>query len=316
MNKGPLVIAVAVISGAAGWQLHDWVKGAGVQQHQIELGRDIDAPETLIQQPVRALVESNEAVVPIAPMGQSAPMVQNALAQIEALFAALYEADTDAEAQIETQLHQLISGHTKELTDQERWSDLLVFRQRLVILDPNTAEHHYQLAQVQAQLQLYDQALYSLYFILQDAVMGSKAQALEQYIKKRIRFAQSITVPLIKEGAHHVVEATLNRGKLRLLLDTGASITTLTPSAARRLDLPYDQARSITLTTAGGLVSAPLIEVQEFEVGDASVQRLQVGIVPLSGNQSFDGLLGMNFLQQFASSIDQQEGVLRLGEKS
>ena len=82
------------------------------------------------------------------------------------------------------------------------------------------------------------------------------------------------------------------------------------------MDLPYDQARSITLTTAGGLVSAPLIEVQEFEVGDASVQRLQVGIVPLSGNQSFDGLLGMNFLQQFASSIDQQEGVLRLGEKS
>ena len=114
------MIAVAVISGAAGWQLHDWVKGAGVQQHQIELGRGIDAPETLIQQPVRAFVESNEAVVPIAPIGQSAPMVQNALAQIEALFAALYEADTDAEARIEAQLHQLISEHAKELTDQER----------------------------------------------------------------------------------------------------------------------------------------------------------------------------------------------------
>ena len=53
-----------------------------------------------------------------------------------------------------------------------------MLRQRLVILDPNTAEHHYQLAQVQTQLQLYDQALYSLYFILQDAVMGPKAQAL------------------------------------------------------------------------------------------------------------------------------------------
>ena len=117
MNKGPLVIAVAVISGVAGWQLHDWVKGAGVQQHQIELGRGIGAPETLIQEPVRAFVESNEAVVPIA------PMVQNALAQIEALFAALYEADTDAEPRIETQLHQLISEHAKELTDQERWTD-------------------------------------------------------------------------------------------------------------------------------------------------------------------------------------------------
>ena len=39
-----------------------------------------------------------------------------------------------------------------------------------------------------------------------------------------------------------------------------------------------------------------------------------VGIL-LSGSDA-DGLLGMNFLQQFASLIDQQEGVLRLGEKS
>ena len=60
------MIAVAVISGVAGWQLHDWVKGAGVQQHQIELGTGIDAPETLIQQTVRAFGERNEAVVPTA----------------------------------------------------------------------------------------------------------------------------------------------------------------------------------------------------------------------------------------------------------
>ena len=77
----------------------------------------------------------------------------------------------------------------------------------------------------------------------------------------------------------------------------------LTPSAARRLDLPYDQAQHYI--NHGRRFGLTLIEVQEFEVGDAGVQRLQVGIVPLSG-PVFDGLPGMNFLQQFASSIDQR----------
>ena len=117
-------------------------------------------------------------------------MVQNALAQIEALFAALYEADTNAEAQIETQLHQLISEH--EGVDRPREVERLigVALKRLVILDPNTAEHHYQLAQVQTQLQLYDQALYSLYFILQTPLWGRKPNA-RQYIKKRIRLLRA-----------------------------------------------------------------------------------------------------------------------------
>ena len=131
-----------------------------------------------------------------------------------------------------------------------------------------------------------------------------------------MRFAQGITVPLIKEGPHHVVEATVKNAKVRLLLDTGASITTLTPTAAQRLDIRYDQAQSITLATAGGLVSAPLIDVRSLrlEMPVWNVCRWVFcrcrAVIPLTA------LLGMNFLQQFASSIDQQEGVLRLGEKS
>lgn len=310
MTKLPLVIAVAVISGVLGWQLHDWVKGSVVQQRQVEFPKLTSAPDGTARRSEPAVAERPPPVV------NNAPGVNNALEQVDALFDALLDADGEVEAQIKAQLHQLISQYAKDLATQERWSDLLAFRQRLVNLDPNTAEYHYQLAQVQAQLQLYDQALYSLYFILQDAVMGSKAQALEQSIKRRMRFAQGITVPLGTEGPHHVVEATVKNAKVRLLLDTGASITTLTPTAAQRLDIRYDQAQSITLATAGGLVSAPLIDVPEFAVGEARVERLQVGILPLSGSDAFDGLLGMNFLQQFASSIDQQGGVLRLGEKS
>ena len=81
------------------------------------------------------------------------------------------------------------------------------------------------------------------------------------------------------------------------------------------LNLSFDSGRSISLATAGGLVSAPIIEVSGFSVGAAEVERLQVGILPLPGEGGFDGLLGMNFLQQFASSINQQDGVLHLQNK-
>ena len=123
-------------------------------------------------------------------------------------------------------------------------------------------------------------------------------------------------MPLTVAGAHHVVKASLQNQDLRLLLDTGASITTLTPNAARRLNIDYAQSQSIKLATAGGLVVAPLIEVSGFAVGDVKVEQLQVAVLPLSGAGDFDGLLGMNFLRQFASSIDQQAGLLYLGEKS
>ena len=315
MKNLPLVMVVAVIAALAGWHLNDIVKGPLPKSTSGSA-----SAEPVNTTPAPAVVPTRIADQTPNVTPRQSPVItavaQSAMEQINALYEALYAADGEAEAAIKAQLYQLIRQYSSDLAAQERWSDLLALRQRLVVLDPNTAEHHYQLAEVQVQLRLYEQALYSLYFILQDAVMGSKAQALEQRIKTKLRFAQGITVPLAKEGAHHVVEASLRNGTVRLLLDTGASITTLTPSAARRLNISYDQSRSITVATAGGLVAAPLIEIKEFAVGEAAVDRLQVGILPLPDLDKFDGLLGMNFLQQFASSIDQQQGLLHLDEKS
>ena len=315
MKNLPLVMVVAVVAALAGWHLNDIVKGSLPSSTRGSASAEPVNPTPATAAVPTRIADQTPNVTP-----RQSPVItavaQSAMEQINALYEALYAADGEAEAAIKAQLYQLIRQYSSDLAAQERWSDLLALRQRLVILDPNTAEHHYQLAEVQVQLRLYEQALYSLYFILQDAVMGSKAQALEQRIKTKLRFAQGITVPLAKEGAHHIVEASLRSGTVRLLLDTGASITTLTPSAARRLNISYDQSHSITVATAGGLVAAPLIEVTEFAVGEAAVDRLQVGILPLPDLDKFDGLLGMNFLQQFASSIDQQQGLLHLDEKS
>ena len=310
MVRPLLLLGVAVAGVVAGWQLRGLAgDGGGTPEVVAALSQKQPLPEPILRLPTpKALAAAEESPAELSP----AP---DTVLSLEALYAALASADVSREGAIRGQLQEYISQRTVQLSSQQRWAELLGFYQRLVNLDPHVAEYYYRLAEVQVQLQLYDQALYSLYFILQDSVMGAKAQALEQRINKLLQFTEGITVPLLKHGSHHVVEARLPSGVLRLLLDTGASITTLTPDAARRLNLSYDSGRSISLATAGGLVSAPIIEVSGFSVGAAEVERLQVGILPLPGEGGFDGLLGMNFLQQFSSSINQQDGVLHLQNK-
>lgn len=309
MRQPLLIIAVALVAAVMGWQLNDYLRESPMQSAP---GNTV-APGFVLQDPPQTLPPSIQDEVMIPAVAQ---VTRSALQQIEALYEALYIAENEDEAALKERLHALIALHSGDLATQQRWKELLALRQRLVVLDPNNAQYHYQLAELQSQLRLYDEALYSLYFILQDAVMGSKAQALERRIKTQLRLAQGVTVPLTVVGAHHVVDATIQNLDLRLLLDTGASITTLTPNAARRLNIDYAQSQSITLATAGGMVVAPLIEVSGFAVGEAAVERLQVGILPMSSTADFDGLLGMNFLRQFASSIDQQAGLLYLAEKN
>ena len=307
-----LLVVVAIAGIAAGWQLRSGtvertasVTGAAALTAK-QMASDPIATQRPLSQVARSVAEPH--------LDESTPALST-MESLEAFYDALNRADSGREEAVREQLRRFINERSGQLANQQHWSELLAFYQRLVTLDPHNAEYYYRLAEVQVQLQLYDQALYSLYFILQDAVMGPKAKALERRINQRLQFAEGITVPLLKHGAHYVVEAQLSSGALRLLLDTGASITTLTPDAARRLNLHYDLSRSISLATAGGLVSAPLIEVSGFMVGEAEVDRLQVGILPLVGADGFDGLLGMNFLQRFASSINQRDGVLHLKNK-
>lgn len=307
-----LLVVFAVAGGVAGWQLRGLAAdsaGAVAMPIASMQKQPRSAPVLSRQPPPEPAVLNSDKTI------DSSPLALVAGDALEVLYEELAGADLTREESIRTQILQYVSEHRAQLIEQQRWTELLEFYQRLVSLDLHFSEHYYRLAEVQVRSQLFDQALYSLYFILQDSVMGARARALEESINERLRFTEGVTVPLLKHGIHHVVEARLPSGALRLLLDTGASITTLTPNAARRLNLSVDSDRSISLATAGGLVSAPIIEVSGFTVGAAKVERLQVGILPLVGNDGFDGLLGMNFLQQFASSINQQDGVLHLQNK-
>ena len=65
--------------------------------------------------------------------------------------------------------------------------------------------------------------------------------------------------------------------------------------------------------TANGEVDALLVGIQSLTMGEQAVSPITVGAISLSRRAaSFDELLGMNFLQKFEFSLDQQRSLLEL----
>lgn len=123
--------------------------------------------------------------------------------------------------------------------------------------------------------------------------------------------APSPGVPLERMDGGYVVEVRLNgRETARLLLDTGASTTLLSPRVAERLGLEVHRNPPAVLRTANGQVEAGWAEVESLDVGGHRTGPLRVVIhdaIPEA-----DGLLGMNFLGAFRVEIHAQGPTLTL----
>ena len=120
-------------------------------------------------------------------------------------------------------------------------------------------------------------------------------------------------VPLSRSRNQFVVTASLDgQREVRLLIDTGASVTIVAPAILESMGYVLGS-RVGKFATANGEVEAPLVGIQSLTLGGQVVSPITVGAISLSPRTaSFDGLLGMNFLQKFEFSLDQQRSVLEL----
>nr|WP_269783420.1 retropepsin-like aspartic protease [Marinibactrum halimedae] len=116
-------------------------------------------------------------------------------------------------------------------------------------------------------------------------------------------------VPLQQQGDHYVVGAVFDDGqRVNLILDTGASLSVISESSFNSLSgtLVTKFIRTVEMNTAGGVVSAPVYEVEAFAVDEYAVKNMQFAVMSLENMASSDGLLGMNYLREFAFRIDQK----------
>jgi len=125
--------------------------------------------------------------------------------------------------------------------------------------------------------------------------------------------SNDIVVPLLRAGSSFLVNTTIEQNQTRLLLDTGASITSLSSDLIRRLKLE-DTGRSIRLSTANGVTSSRLYKVDRLKLGSVELRNMIVAEISLSNRSSFAGLLGTDALNQLAPEynylIDNQKAAL------
>jgi len=91
---------------------------------------------------------------------------------------------------------------------------------------------------------------------------------------------------------------------IRMMLDTGAKYTIITPNVAARLELDLQQARRVPVTTATQLETAVLTQIRQIDIQGLVVRDVQAAVLPLPTALGIDGLLGMSFLRYCRMVLD------------
>lgn len=110
-----------------------------------------------------------------------------------------------------------------------------------------------------------------------------------------------------RSGAPVVAPVLINGVPLRLMVDTGADRTTISPAAAARTGLAVDTARAIRVVGVAGSALANEVAVAQMEVAGARVGPLRL-IVLDTPSESLDGLLGRDVLDYFTLTVDSGAG--------
>lgn len=107
-----------------------------------------------------------------------------------------------------------------------------------------------------------------------------------------------VRIPLDRDG-HFWATAQVNGAERRMLIDSGATITALSPATAAAAGIESDATLvPLLMKTANGTVRAAAATVDRLEIGTIEARKLKVVIAPGLGNTD---ILGMNFLSQLES---------------
>ncbi|HYQ71279.1 MAG TPA: hypothetical protein VET88_05060, partial [Gammaproteobacteria bacterium] len=215
---------------------------------RLVVERRFSQAEPLLQRFLAASYRDVEARVLLAQVYQGQQDLPAALDQ-------LYEAKAYAWTptmlqQIDTRI-RFVAGELKRLLQRnEDHPGLLALYRHLVELEPDYAPWFMELAAAQLALDDKASAYRTLQLVVQDPDVGARAQSMltELTVAHAGMQAAGATdtipeisgIPLMRSGNHFMVQAWPDGGGgLQLLIDTGASLTILTPAAFAQRGIHY-----------------------------------------------------------------------------
>jgi clan AA aspartic protease (TIGR02281 family) len=126
------------------------------------------------------------------------------------------------------------------------------------------------------------------------------------------RPAEETIIALTRVPGGWLTEAVINGAWTGpLLLDTGASVTLISPAVARAVgltfgpDTPMGEVQGIAGRTRG-----PIVILTSIQVGEIEARGVRAVVVELP--EGLQGLLGNSFLARYTFTLDPREGALRL----
>jgi tetratricopeptide (TPR) repeat protein len=129
----------------------------------------------------------------------------------------------------------------------------------------------------------------------------------------KCRLLKLAELPITMSGASPVVTAKINGGEVRLLADSGAFFSMLTPAAAARVGLrSRPMPVGFSVRGVGGEESMGIGSAKEFSFADLKLGKADFLIGGRNVGNDVDGFLGQNMLGGVEIEYDLANGVLRL----
>jgi tetratricopeptide (TPR) repeat protein len=187
---------------------------------------------------------------------------------------------------------------------------------RALSIRPDLAEAHYNLGLTYVALKRIDVAereyeiLKNLDRELADSLLLEINASEPRKIYKALGGTESTIQEVKIVGNQVLVPVTLTYNnetvEALLLLDTGAAVTVIHTNIATLLDINLDKAQnSIGQVAGGGLLESKHAKLRSIKVGPHTKEDFEVAIIEHQGpDVFFDGLLGMNFLNDFPYRVD------------
>ncbi len=230
-----------------------------------------------------------------------------------------YAVDNDSYIAVELALHEFSFMVFKQYQEETNWQQSIIFFKKLIAIEPQFAFYHLALAESYLNTDNTEQAQMHLQGITEDQLYGPEA---EQMLEKIFSGESTNAIKLEQNNGHYIVSIILaDVYRVKLMLDTGASYSSLSSTMIAQLvqDGQAVKTGRKIIYTAGGKVTADLYQLNKITLGDYVINDIIVVELDLESavenNGAFDGLLGINILNQFDFSIDQKTKYLLLSPK-
>ena len=141
-------------------------------------------------------------------------------------------------------------------------------------------------------------------------IMGSLYLAMNHYLKPKqavVLANGDLVIPRDRDG-HFYAQGEVNGQPVKFLVDTGASLVTVSNQFARKASLPKGE--PTVFRTANGDLRGSVVSGVAVSVGPVAVSRVRLGI-GLEGQDKDTALLGQSFLSKFDVILQKNQMILR-----